>query len=90
MKKTWDFLDDLKAALGIESDYALSRALTVHKQQISKWRTGSSTFDDSTAIRVAQIIKTDYRYVIACMHLQRASTPETKSAWQEIARTFAP
>lgn len=88
MKQTWDFLDELKTAMDVPSDYALARRMAVHKQQISKWRTGQATFDDATAIKIAAAIHADPRYVIACMHLQRA-TPETRQTWRAIAAAFA-
>jgi transcriptional regulator with XRE-family HTH domain len=85
LNTTIGFLDALKALNGGASDYKIAKLLGVTHQTVSKWRIGKDFFGDSTAIRVANMLGIDPKYVVACAHAERAKEPEEKTIWQGIA-----
>jgi DNA-binding transcriptional regulator YdaS (Cro superfamily) len=44
--KTHEYMQAIKAALNIESDYALAKKLGVSQPSVSKWRQGKSGIGD--------------------------------------------
>lgn len=88
MKTTADFLDALRVKLEVPSDYALGTKMQMHRQQMSRYRTLNSTFDDAMSLRVAEILELEPAFVVACMHHQRAKEPAEKTLWQNIAERF--
>lgn len=85
VKNSADFLDDLQKKLGVESDYAVGKALDIHRQQLSHYRLLKGAFDDAMCVRVAEVLGLDSAYVMACMHCQRAKQPEVKKTWERLA-----
>lgn len=88
MKTTADFLDDLKAKHGITSDYALAKLLGMRRQQVSRYRTGTSTFDDETAIKIAELLEVNQGYVMASMRAQLAKEAHVRNAWEKAAKAL--
>lgn len=90
MKKAADFLDDLRAEYGLTSDYQIHKMFGMAVQQISRYRKGKSTFDDTTALKMAELLHKDASYagyIAACMNAQRAQTPEARKVWEKVAKT---
>lgn len=85
---TIEYMAALKKRLVIDSDYALSKALGVTKQTISRYSKGVGHFDDDVARRVAAILEMHPGLVMLDMHRERAKTPEDRSVWQEIYKGF--
>lgn len=84
MNTTIEFLDALKASNGGASDYAIAKILGVSHQTVSRYRIGKDFLGDSTAIRVANLLKIDPAYVIACAHAERSKKAEEKAVWLSI------
>lgn len=84
MHTTTEFLDEAKTRLNLPSDYALSKALGTTKQAISNYRNGKTSFDDTTALKVAELLKVDPAVVVAAAHAERARMPAEKAMWQSI------
>lgn len=89
MKNTADFLDALRVKLDVPSDYALGAKLGMHRQQMSRYRTLQTTFDDEASMRIADILEIDPAFVVASMHAQRAKRSEEKKLWERIATSMA-
>ena len=86
MKTTADFLDAFRIKFDVDSDFKAMAALGIkHRQQISRYRTLQTTFDDDLAMRIADILETDPAFVVACMHHQRAKHQAEKNLWERIA-----
>jgi len=88
MKTTADFLDDLRTHFGLLSDNKLALKMAWDRQQLRRYRNQKHTFDDRTAIKVAEALGIEPDHVLACMAAQRA-IPESKSAWERIAAKVA-
>lgn len=86
--KSIDYLDAVKAKLGIRSDYAIAPRLGLTKQAVSALRRGV-TMGNTTAARVAELLELDPLGVIADIELERAKTAEARSVWEKIAKRVA-
>jgi hypothetical protein len=86
MKTSADFLDDLRARYGLQSDNAVAvKLLKMKRQQVSVYRQKQHAFDDTISIKVAELLDIEPGYVMACMAAQRAKSPEVRSLWERIA-----
>jgi len=89
MRNTADFLDDLRAKLGVPSDGKLALRMAWKRQQVSRYRQLHNTFDDQTALRVAAELEIDPAYLMACMKAQLAKSPELRAIWERLALKVA-
>ncbi|CAD9228386.1 Helix-turn-helix protein [Burkholderia cenocepacia] len=89
MKTTIEWLDALKAHLDLPSDYAAAKLLGVTRSAVSHYRTGRTTFDDSTAIRVAELLGVDPAEVFASMQYERAKSDEARAVWASLLEKFS-
>ncbi|MDH4275041.1 MAG: hypothetical protein OEW08_08385 [Gammaproteobacteria bacterium] len=88
MKTTLEFISDLKAKTGLDSDYAISKELGVTRNAISLYRTGKAFMGDETAMKVAKILDIDPGYVVACVHAEREKIPAVKAMWKHTAQAL--
>jgi len=86
---TLEYLDACKTRLGIESDYALAKALKVTQSTVSSYRIGRSRIDDEVALTVSEILGLNPMQVIAAANAERAKTPEAKARWTGIMEKFS-
>lgn len=84
MKSTLDYINAAKAALGLQSDYAIAKYLGVSKQTASSWKTGRSRIDDYAAVKIAEALKIDPIEVIAVANMEREKDEKRREFW----RTF--
>jgi len=82
--KTTDYLDTLKARHHLPSDYALAKMLDITRSAVSKYRNNKANFDDTTALKVASLLKLDPMIVISDMNVERSKTPEARAVWQDL------
>ncbi|HWA39826.1 MAG TPA: hypothetical protein VG873_18380 [Burkholderiales bacterium] len=82
---TTQYLDAVKAKLGLESDYALQGPLQMTKQGVSKLRNGA-VMSNTTAALVAGILKIPVVRVIADLELERGTNDEL---WKRIRAAAA-
>jgi plasmid maintenance system antidote protein VapI len=86
---TLEYLDACKVELGIESDYALAKALGVAQSSVSNYRVGRSRIDDDVALTIARILHIEPIVVIAHANAERAKTPEQKAKWMDVAEKIS-
>jgi transcriptional regulator with XRE-family HTH domain len=84
MHTTTEYLDEAKARLNLPSDYALAKAIGATRQAISNYRNGKTAFDDTTALKVAELLEVDPAIVVSAAHAERARKPEEKAVWASI------
>ena len=89
MKTTVEWLDALKAQLDIPSDYAAAKVLGLTRSAVSHYRTGRTSFDDVTAVRVADLLGVDPAEVLASVQYERAKTDEVREAWASLLEKFS-
>lgn len=85
---TIEYIDALRAHLGLSSDYQLARELRVTRSAVSKYRTGQTTADETTALRIAELLNIDPARVLADVAAERSRTPEARTVWRRMAQTF--
>lgn len=82
--RTVEYLDALRVATGAQSDYALMKHLGVKKQTISRYRNGIGQFDDSVAIRVAELLGKEPIEVLAAVNAERTHDENARAAWLKL------
>ncbi|UQV43951.1 hypothetical protein KIV45_18885 [Janthinobacterium lividum] len=85
---TFEYLDAVKRKLGIDSDYAVAKALKIRPSTISGYRSRDGQMDDEIATKVAELLGMHPGLVILDMHRERAKTPAEQTIWQEIFEGF--
>lgn len=85
---TPEYLDAVKKATGISSDYALSKRLGFSLSATSNYRTGRRILDDDAALTIAQALNIDPIIVIAHVNAERAKTPELRARWLGLVEGF--
>lgn len=84
MKSTVQYLDEMKDRLGVESDYALAKALGMTRAAVSKYRTGYSMPDDLACAKIAEVLGVEPMEVIAAINYQRSKTDDARRLWESI------
>jgi len=85
---TLQYLDAVKTALNVKSDYAVAKALNIRCSTISGYRARGGQMDDDVAVKVANIIGKHPGIVMLDIHRERARQPEEKAIWREIFEGF--
>ena len=87
-KTTTDFLDDIKTARNVTSDYAVAKILETRHSNISNYRNGKSRFDGVMCLKVAAVLGVNPGYVLACMEAERAKDEEVRKVWEKAAQVL--
>lgn len=80
-----NYIDDFKAKLKLESDYAVAKHLEMSKQAMTKVRQGG-TVGRKKLIRIAKALKKDPMELIATSEAQREKDPEVRAVWLKLAK----
>lgn len=88
MQTTIEFLDAIRAAHGLTSDYQLAKHLKIRPSRISNYRLGVSLFDEETCLLVASELDLEPAYVAACIQAERAKAPAVKAMWKHAAEVL--
>jgi transcriptional regulator with XRE-family HTH domain len=86
MKRTIEYLDEAKEALGLTSDYSLAKWLNVKQNTVSQYRTGARVIDDYAAARIAEALKIDPLEVIAAANYEREKDEGRKTFWEHFSQ----
>ena len=83
-----EILDRLAAKLGNASDYRVAQELKVSKATVSNWRVGKGAIGEDNAIRIAELLGEDPKFVLACVLAERTKSKEAKKVLQQMAESF--
>lgn len=78
--KASDWIDRIKSEKQIPSDYAASKALGLGRAAVSKYRCQGLTFDEDTAIKVAELLGERPEVVLLDQILERSKNDAARSA----------
>jgi protein-disulfide isomerase-like protein with CxxC motif len=89
MKKTTDYLNDLKQKLGIVTDYELAKFLKTPRGTISRYQGKQRVLDDYTAAQVAEALGIDPMEVIAAANAEREKDKKKQEYWRKLLQNMA-
>lgn len=78
--KASDWIDRVKTARGIESDYGVAKVLGLNRATVSKYRSITPTLDEETAIKVADALGERPEAVVMDQLAERVKSPGLRSA----------
>lgn len=88
--KTVDYLDAVKAAYSLGSDYQLAKKLGEGSSRISQYRVGRTFMDDDLAVKIAYLLDLNPLKVLADAHIEREERNGRTTMvnfWQEVRRS---
>lgn len=88
--KTVDYLDAVKAAYSLDSDYQLAKKFAVNTSRISTYRTRGGAMDDDLAIKISYLLDLNPLAVLADAHIEREMKLGNDSMvifWQEVKKS---
>lgn len=86
MKTAAEYLDAIKTRHHLASDYAAAQKLGISRQRVSAYRSGSDSFSEETAARVAELLDCDPEEVVIAAHAERAKDAKTRALWTRLAK----
>lgn len=81
-----ELLDKSKTKLGVNSDYALAKALEIHQARLSAYRKGVEHPDPYALVKIAMLLDLDPLALIAEAEEQSEKNPARKAFWGNFAR----
>lgn len=85
MKTTVEFLNEVKKNHHLTSDGQLAKLLGLTRSSTCLFMQGKNFLGDETAMKVAELIKADPAFVVACIHAERAKQTPERKMWERIA-----
>lgn len=88
--KTVDYLDAVKAAYSLTSDYQLTKKIAESSARISQYRVGRNFMDDDLAIKIAYLLDLNPLVVLADAHIEREIKRGNNSLvifWEEVKKS---
>lgn len=82
--KAAEWIDRVKAAKGLPSDYAAAKALGVSRQAVSDYRNKMGTMDEEMSIKVAEAIGERPEFVLIDQLAERAKSDVARTAYRGI------
>jgi len=82
---TQEYLDEAKSRLGLDSDYALAKAMKWSTSQISHYRNKRNALGDIQAAKLALVLGKQPIEIIAAANAERTSDEEEKAFWLALA-----
>lgn len=85
MKKTLDYIDQLAALKGWDTDYQIAKGLGIKTPTMTRYRRHGGTLDNDTAWKVAEGLGIDAMEIIAAAEIERAEradNTEKAAVWK--------
>ena len=83
------YLDAVKKAAHLRSDYALAKFLQVKQPTVSSYRRGRSLPDDTVCERIAAALDVPVERLIATMEAERTKDARRRAMWLKMAKAAA-
>ena len=77
-------LEELRDAYGNCSDYRLAKLLEISQQAVSRYINKGLIMSDEPAAKAAQLLGYDEKYILTCLHAERAKDTSVYSHWLAI------
>lgn len=86
MRTSRDYLDAVAARLGGVSDYRVAITLGISTAAVSKWRTGSDSIGDDSAVKVAEILGIDPAEILLSSYAQKSKNAVARQSLENAIR----
>lgn len=83
METIKSLLDQAKAAKGVESEYALAKALELTKQQVSEYYKGKVIPSEFACLQIAKALGRNYEEIQAIVRIEAEKDEKRRDAWKE-------
>lgn len=84
--KAAEWIDRVKSARDLESDYKVAKALGITRSAVSHYRIGTrQTLDEDTALKVAEALGVDPAGIIIDQVAERSKSETVRTALREVA-----
>jgi hypothetical protein len=83
---TSEYVNALKNKYNLTSEYAVAKLVGVKPQTALYWKNKGTTFDDKTAVKVAELLDVRPEVVLIDMERERTKCPQAKAALSRVAR----
>lgn len=90
MNKSAELMDAIKAKIGIESDYALAKKLSVKTQRISAYRAGKEKPDFYICVKAGILLNLDPVKIAAEIELEKEKNEERRGFWRDFLSQSTP
>lgn len=88
--KTVDYIDAVKAAYSLDSDYQLGKKLGEGTSRISTYRTGRCVMNDEMAIKISYLLDLNPLTVLADAHIEyemKRGSDAMVIFWEEVKKS---
>ena len=87
--KAEQWIDRVKAAKGIESDYGVAKFLHVTPQAVSGYRSKTPTMNEETSIKVAEALGLEPASVLLDQIAEQTKNPAARTALFAVSRRLS-
>lgn len=85
--QAYEWIEKIKEKYALKSDYAVAQLVGLHRTAISNYRRGiRNTLDESTAIKVAEVLGEKPEAVLLDQYAEQVKTPSAKAALHDLSR----
>ena len=88
MKSIKELLDETKAAKGVQSDYALAKALELPNQRICDYYKGRRVPDEFACMKIAEALGKDFAEITAAVRIEAEKDEKRREAWQRYYKSI--
>ncbi len=88
MKTIKELLNAAKAAKGVDSDYALAKAINLPTQRISDYSKGTRTPDEFACLQIAQALGRSYEEISAIVRIEAEKDESRRQAWRKYYKSI--
>jgi len=88
MNRITELLDEAKKAKGVDTKYALAKALDLHSGLISDYYAGKRTPDEFACLQIAMAIGKSYEEVSAIVRIEAEKDEKRRAAWAQYYKSI--
>jgi DNA-binding XRE family transcriptional regulator len=89
MKTTIEYLDAVKRAKGISSNYALAKVLDLSETTVGNFYRMRNAMSIETAVKVGEILGIDSHIIYGDGQVEHAKSPSAKAFWLGLSEKFS-
>jgi len=88
MKSTKELLNEIKAAKGVETDYALAKSLDLHSGLISDYYSGKRSPNEYACLKIAEALGRPLDEIMASVRIEAEKDENRREAWRKYYKSI--